>query len=468
MNKTTGFLKYQRQDVKKIEPSIRLKNWNEQIIRQDEGTIKKQAARCMDCGIPFCHSGIKLNNMFSGCPLHNLIPEFNELVFEGKWEEAYHKLIRTSPFPEFTARVCPAPCEGSCTNGLHYEPVTIKNIEYEIIERAFENNLVKPYKGPKKNSKIAIIGSGPAGLSTAYYLNQYGYQCDVYEKEDRIGGLLMYGIPSMKLEKEVIKRRLDILSQSGVNFYTNKEFGKDIILEDIKETYDAVVLAIGAETPRNIEVENNEKIPTYFAMDYLKKTMKNLLNKEEFDIDTKDMNVIVIGGGDTATDCIATAIRQEAASVTQLEILPSKPKKRTNPWPEFPNKLKVDYGQEEAIYLYKDDPRIYETLINKTIESTVQTSKVKWKKINGKYQMDVTQIRNEYPCDIIIIAAGFIGPNKELLDALELSSKHYNTELESVFQCGDMRTGQSLVVQALEEGKQVALEVQKFLEEDNT
>nr|HRM20765.1 glutamate synthase subunit beta [Trichococcus flocculiformis] len=352
MGKITGFKEYSRSNYEKISPEVRIKNWGEMREETSEEKIRTQASRCMSCGIPFCSAGIMLPNGASGCPLHNLIPEWNDMVYRGQWQEAYERLSLTNPFPEFTGRVCPAPCEGSCTVGLIGEPVTISSIEYEIIEHAFQNGWVKPAKAPATGKRVAVVGSGPAGLATAHYLTSVGHAVTVFERSDRPGGLLMYGIPNMKLDKDIIQRRLDILEEAGVTFVCNTEIGKDIAAQELVDTYDAVVLCGGATRARGINVEGNDAKGVHMAMDFLTANTQNILagDPQESKITAKDKHVIVIGGGDTGTDCVGTSIRHGAKSVHQFEIMPQAPDKRdanTNPWPEWPRVCKTDYGQEE-------------------------------------------------------------------------------------------------------------------------
>lgn len=482
MGKITGFLEYERKAHLKRNVKERLTDWNEQTIALDVKTLQEQAARCMDCGIPFCHSGVLLRGMTSGCPLHNLIPEWNDLVYQGKWEAAYKRLAKTNPFPEFTARVCPAPCEGGCTNGLHLEPVSIKSIEYQIIETAFQNGYVKPYSGEKTNKKVAVVGSGPAGLSAAHYLSHVGHDVTVYEKSDRIGGLLMYGIPQMKLEKSTIDRRVTLLEQSGVTFITNTEVGKDIKAEDLEKEFDAVLLATGAEVPRDLHIPGRELGGVHLAMEYLTQTTKHVLDGVDFTIDAKDKNVIIIGGGDTATDCVASCIRQGATSVTQLEIMPKKEDVRdevTNPWPEYPKTNLVDYGQKEAIHVFGDDPRNYLTTATeftgkKGKLTSVKTVDVEWTKDKqGKFNLSfVKNSEKEYPADLVLIAIGFTGPKEEIFKAFEVKHNKrihnpktmtFDTSKDNVFISGDMRRGQSLVVWALQEGKLASKAIDMYL-----
>lgn len=487
MGKATGFLEYQRINPKKRSPEDRIKDWDELRLPQDPEVVKTQGARCMNCGIPFCQGGVLLNGMASGCPLHNLIPEWNELVYKGQWEEAYKRLTRTSPFPEFTSRVCPAPCEGACTEGLIMESVTVNSLEYEIIEKAFASGWVVPKKAKTTGKKIAIVGSGPSGMSAAYYLNAVGHDVTVYERNDRAGGLMMYGIPNMKLEKRVIERRLELLRASGVQFVLNTEIGKDIPAQELVDQYDAVLLCAGASKARGLDVEGKELKGVHFAVDFLAANTKSLLDSKLKDgnyISAKDKNVIIIGGGDTGTDCVATSIRHGCKSVYQFEIMPEPPEKRkeeSNPWPEWPMKLKVDYGQEEAISLYGKDPRNYlistkKIVGNESGEVTeVHTVEVAWVKnpFGRMVPQEVPGSEKVWKADLVLLAMGFLGPEETIPNELKLARdprsnvkaeyEVFKTNVDKVFTAGDMRRGQSLIVWALQEGKLAAREVDKYL-----
>jgi len=507
MGKAAGFLEYERIDPKKRAPQERLKDWQELRLPREPEVIKAQGARCMNCGVPFCQGGVLLKGMVSGCPLHNLIPEWNELVYRGQWEEAYKRLSRTSPFSEFTSRVCPAPCEGACTEGHIMESVTINAIEYDIIEKAFAEGWVKPKKGKATGKKVAVVGSGPAGLSTAYYLTAVGHEVTVYERADRPGGLLMYGIPNMKLDKKVVERRIKLLQESGVQFILNTEVGVDIPAQELLDKYDAVVLCIGATKARGINVEGNNLKGVHYAVDFLKANTKCLLEgsleeklagereekieaedkieegKCEF-ISAKGKNVIIIGGGDTGTDCVATALRHGCKSVYQFEIMPQPPSKRnktTNPWPEWPVKLKVDYGQEEAISIYGQDPRHYLINTKKIVGNEkgevkeVHTVEIKWvKDSQGRMvPQEVPGTEKVWEADLVLLAMGFLGPEDTIPNELKLERdarsnikaefEEFQTNVEKVFVAGDARRGQSLVVWALQEGKLAASEVDKYL-----
>jgi glutamate synthase (NADPH/NADH) small chain len=487
MGKVTGFLEYGRVDPPKRLPLDRIRDYDEIRQSQDESAIKIQGARCMNCGVPFCSGGVLLNGMVSGCPLHNLIPEFNELVYKGQWHEAYRRLIRTNPFPEFTSRVCPAPCEGSCTEGYILEAVAISSLEYQIIEKAFAQGWVEAVQSLPSGKQVAIVGSGPAGLACAYYLNLVGHDVTVYERSDRAGGLLLYGIPNMKLDKRIVERRIDLLKRSGIKFILNTEVGKDVSAKSLATSYDALILCGGATQGRTLDVIGNDAKGIYPAVAFLQANTKNLLHKRGASrslIDAQDKHVIVIGGGDTGTDCVATALRQGCASVVQFEILPSPSKERnikSNPWPEWPRKLKTDYGQEEAIAVYGVDPRKY-LIATKRIETDesghvvgVQSIDVTWEKdADGHYfSKETAGSERSWKADVVLLAMGFAGPESLISDELQLlrdpRSNYkaeygtFKTNLENVFTAGDMRRGQSLVVWAIQEGKLAAREVDRFL-----
>jgi glutamate synthase (NADPH) small chain len=487
MGKATGFLEYKRIDPKKRTPVERIKDWDEIRLAREPEIIKNQGARCMNCGIPFCHGGVLLSGMASGCPLHNLIPEWNELIYQGQWEDAYKRLTRTSPFPEFTSRVCPAPCEGACTEGHIMESVTINSLEYEIIEKAFAEGWVTPKKGKETGKTIAIVGSGPSGLSAAYYLRAVGHDVTVYERDDRAGGLMMYGIPNMKLDKRIIERRLELLRKSGIRFVLNTEVGKDISAKELVDTNDAVLLCTGATKARGLDVDGKDLRGVHYAVDFLKANTKSLLDsnlqKGNF-ISAQGKNVIIIGGGDTGTDCVATSIRHGCESVYQFEIMPEPPDKRieeSNPWPEWPKKLKVDYGQEEAISLYGKDPRNYLISTKKIVGNEngevmeVHTVEVTWEKdASGRMLFkEVSGSEKVWKADLVLLAMGFLGPEDTLPNELKLERDSrsnikaayelFETNVEKVFTAGDMRRGQSLIVWALQEGKLAAREVDRYL-----
>ena len=481
MGKITGFLEYERDEKKRIDPLKRIQNFDEFYIPLSEEKRKEQAARCMNCGVPFCQSGMILSGMMTGCPLNNLIPEWNDAIYNDNIESALARLLKTNNFPEFTGRVCPALCEAACVNGRDGKSVTCHDNELYIIETAYKNGLIKP-NPPKVRSgkKVAVIGSGPSGLATADCLNKRGHTVTVFEKNDRIGGLLMYGIPNMKLDKKVIERKLAIMREEGVEFKVNADVGNTVKADEILENYDAVILCCGANEARDINVKGRDSEGIYFAVDFLTANTKSLLNSGFADkkyVDTKDKNVVIVGGGDTGNDCLGTAIRHGAKSVIQLEMMPKPPEKRTknNAWPEFPRILKTDYGQEEAIAVFGADPRIYDTTVKEIISEDGRLKAIKTVKVEfsgGK----LTEIKNSekvIDADIMIIAAGFVGTKKYLPNAfgVELTARNavktdenkVATNVPKVFTAGDMHIGQSLVVRAIAEGRKCAKEVDKFL-----
>jgi glutamate synthase (NADPH/NADH) small chain len=441
----------------------------------------------MDCGIPFCHTGTLISGMASGCPVHNLIPEWNDLVFRGLWHEALDRLHKTNNFPEFTGRVCPAPCEGSCTLGIISPPVTIKNIECAIIDKGWDEGWVLP-SAPKVRTgkRVAVIGSGPAGLSAAAQLNAAGHQVTVYERADRPGGLLMYGIPNMKLDKKaVVQRRLKLMEQEGIKFICNANVGDNVEPQIFLKEFDATVICTGATKPRDLPIEGRDLKGVHFAMEYLAGNTKALLNggPDSAAISAKDKHVVVIGGGDTGTDCVGSSIRQGCKSVTQIEILPKPPLQRTadNPWPEWPKTYKMDYGQEEAAAKQGADPRVYVTTVKKFVgdaEGRVKelvTVQIKWDKNEKGQFVPVEQAGTEkvVPAQLVLLAMGFLGPEQAILDELKIErdartnikAEHekYTTNLKGVFAAGDCRRGQSLVVWAINEGRGAAREADRYL-----
>lgn len=488
MGKPTGFLEYERKIGLNVEPKDRLKNYNEfhKSLSLEEQSI--QGARCMDCGVPFCQCGTLFSGMVSGCPLHNLIPEWNDLVYKGKWDLAYKRLSKTNPFPEFTGRVCPAPCEAGCTLGINGPSVTIKENERAIIDTAFKNNKVTANPPLKRTGKkVAVIGSGPAGLSAADTLNKCGHKVTVYERNDRLGGLLMYGIPNMKLDKEIILRRIGLMAEEGVKFITNADVGNNYKVDELIDEYDAIILATGASNPRDLNAEGRNKAKgIYFAVDFLKANTKSLLDSNHEDnnyISAKDKNVIVIGGGDTGTDCVGTCLRHGCKSLVQLEIMP-KPlndRSESNPWPEWPKTLKVDYGQEEFIDLYGNDPREYLTTVtgidtdNEGNIKCVHTVKVEWKKDSEEriYPSNIMGSEKTYEADIVLLAMGFTGSESYIKEAFKVefnsrnnvnaNSMDFKTNIHKIFTAGDARIGQSLVVTAISEGIKCGLKVNEFL-----
>ena len=487
MGKPTGFLEYARELPTELTPSDRLRNWDEFHLPMPDEKVQTQGARCMDCGTPFCHTGTIISGMASGCPINNLIPEFNDLVYRGLWREALERLHKTNNFPEFTGRVCPAPCEGSCVLGINNPPVTIKNIEYSIIDKGWQEGWITPELPAKRTGKkVAIIGSGPAGLSAAAQLNKAGHWVTVYERADRPGGLLMYGIPNMKLDKEgVVLRRLNVLEAEGVTFVCNTEVGKDLPVETLLKDFDAVILCTGATKPRDLPIEGRSLRGIHFAMDFLTANTKAILDqsqKEDF-ISAEGKDVVIIGGGDTGTDCVGTSLRHGCKSLVQLEIMPKPPQERAanNPWPEWPKVYKLDYGQEEAEAVFGSDPRVYlRTATHFEGDETAQvkavhTVEVQWEK-NEKGQFIPKQIPGTekiLPAQLVLLAMGFLGPEEPLLAALKLERDgrgnvkadygQYETSLPGVFAAGDCRRGQSLVVWAFNEGRGAAKACDRYL-----
>ena len=487
MGKPTGFLDFNRELPTDRPPLERVADWKEFHHHMPEGEVKKQGARCMDCGIPFCHTGQLVSGMASGCPIHNLIPEWNDLVYRGLWKEALERLHKTNNFPEFTGRVCPAPCEGSCVLGINAPPVTIKHIECAIADNGWANGWIKP-EPPKKRTgkKVAVVGSGPAGLSAGAQLNQAGHLVTVFERADRPGGLLMYGIPNPKLDKnEVVMRRIQQLEAEGVRFVCNTEVGRDYPADKLLKEFDAVILATGATKPRDLPVPGREYEGVHFAMEFLTANTRSLLDghKNGNYIDATGKDVVVIGGGDTGTDCVATSIRHGCRSLVQVEILPKPPLERAadNPWPEWPKVYKLDYGQEEAAAKFGADPRIYLTTAAK-FESdghgrvkAVHTVEVQWER-NEKGQFIPKHIpgtEKVLPAQLVLLAMGFLGPEQPLLEELGVERdarsnakadfEKYVTNHPKIFACGDCRRGQSLVVWAFNEGRGAARECDRFL-----
>lgn len=484
MAKPTGFLEYQRVDNYSIKPQQRILNFDEFHQSLNPSLRKQQGARCMNCGVPFCQSAISIKGTVSGCPLHNLIPEWNDEIYRGNEKQALARLLKTNCFPEFTGRVCPALCEKACVCGLNDDPVTIKDNELYIIETAFKNSLIKAnLPSFRTGKKVAVIGSGPAGLTVAYQLNQKGHEVTVYEKEDRLGGLLMYGIPNMKLDKKIIERRIQLMKEEGIIFITNKNVGVDLTKEELLLNYDAIVLCCGAKQARDLKVPGRNSKGIYLAVDFLASTTKALLDntyeKGNY-ISAKDKYVVVVGGGDTGNDCVATAIRHGCISVTQLEMMPQLPSTRTKeePWPQWPHVNKIDYGQEESMEIFHHDPRLYKTTVKECIDEKGQLKAVKIVNIeinNGKI-IEVEGSQKIIKADLLLIAAGFTGIDLELKNTFNLQTTakntiatkqfSYQTTDDKIFVAGDSRRGQSLVVWAIMEGNECANEVNEYLMKD--
>ena len=487
MGKPTGFIEYLRELPVDRAPLQRIGDWKEFHPHLEEKRLRQQGARCMDCGVPFCHTGKLISGMASGCPINNVIPEWNDLVYRGLWREALDRLHMTNNFPEFTGRVCPAPCEGSCVLGINEPPVTIKNIEAEIIDRGWEEGWVLPEQPKGRTGKrVAVIGSGPAGLAAAEQLNRAGHLVTVLERDDRPGGLLMYGIPNMKLDKrEVVMRRLDLMEQSGIKFLCDANVGENVEAQLLLRDFDATVICTGATQPRDLPVEGRGLGGVHFAMEYLTASTRALLGggPDSSPIHARGKDVVVIGGGDTGTDCVGTALRQGCRSVTQIEIMARPPVERTadNPWPEWPKVYKLDYGQEEAAAKYGADPRVYLTTVKKFVGDTegrlkeLVTVQVRWER-NDKGQflpVEVPGTEQVRPAQLALLAMGFLGPEQGLLKDLGLESdarsnvraEHgsFATNLKGVFAAGDCRRGQSLVVWAINEGRGAARECDRWL-----
>ena len=486
MGKPTGFIEYLRELPLDRTAVERIRDWNEFHLHLDEKKLQEQGARCMDCGIPFCHTGTLISGMASGCPINNLIPEWNDLVYRGLWHEALERLHKTNNFPEFTGRVCPAPCEGSCVLGINEPPVTIKNIECSIVDKGWAEGWVTAEPpAVRTGKKVAVVGSGPAGLCAAAQLNRAGHAVTVFERADRIGGLLMYGIPNMKLDKEIVQRRVDLLAKEGVTFLTNTEVGKNYPAEKLLKEFDAVVICTGATKARDLPIEGRPLKGIHFAMEFLQANTRSLLDKHQNGnfISAKGKDVVVIGGGDTGTDCVGTSMRHVCKSLVQLEILPCPPADRAkdNPWPEWPKVYKLDYGQEEAAAKFGGDPRVYLTTATKFAGDEqghvkeVHTVQIEWSK-NEKGQFvpkEVAGTQKVLPAQLVLLAMGFLGPEQPLLEQLGVARDgrsnaqaeygKYATNVKGVFAAGDARRGQSLVVWAFNEGRGAARECDRYL-----
>jgi glutamate synthase (NADPH/NADH) small chain len=486
MGKPTGFLDYAREPLHDRPPLERVRDWSEMHLGSAEQTLREQAGRCMDCGVPFCHTGKLLAGMASGCPVNNLIPEWNDLVWRGQWEEAWIRLAKTNNFPEFTGRVCPAPCEGSCTVAIDLPAVNIKMLEEAIADRAFAEGWVVPNPPPVRTGKrVAVVGSGPAGLAAAAQLNKAGHDVTVFERADRIGGLLVYGIPNMKLDKKLVERRVKLLADEGVKFLTRTEIGKDLPADQLLRDYEAVVLCGGATHARDLPVEGRSLFGIHPAMEFLTANTRSLLDTRHADgkyISAKDKHVVVIGGGDTGTDCVGTALRHGARSLTQLEILPRPPEVRApdNPWPQWPKTYKLDYGQEEAKALWGKDPRVYGVMTKRFMGDKDRNVRellyveVEWVKgPDGRFgPREIPGSETVIPADLVLLAMGFTGPEKPLLQQLGVKVDDRGnvwtdatrmTSVPGVFAAGDMSRGQSLVVWAIREGRSAAQHVDRYL-----
>ncbi|QHE52746.1 glutamate synthase subunit beta [Pontibacillus sp. HMF3514] len=486
MGKATGFMEIAREEATKRNPGERIKDWNEYVAPFSDEELKRQGARCMDCGTPFCHTGMEIKGVATGCPINNLIPEWNDLVYRGRWKEALEKLQKTNNFPEFTGRVCPAPCEGGCTLAISDPAVAIKDIERTIIDKGFENGWITPRIPEDRTGKsIAVIGSGPAGLAAADQLNQAGHSVTVYERSNRAGGLLTYGIPNMKLEKEIVQRRIDLLEQEEIHFVTNTEVGKDITAEELQNQHDAVILCTGAQKQRDMNIPGRDSKGIHYAMDYLTASTQKLFNEDTQDqyINVEGKDVIVIGGGDTGADCVATALRQKCKSVVQFGKHPQKPLKRTedNLWPEPPDVYTLDYAYKEAEGEFGKDPRRYSIQTKEFIKDengdlkelhTIQLEKVKDEN-RGFVHREIPGTEQVWPAQHVFIAIGFEGPEQPVLkhfgvntterSCVDAKYGEYTTNVEGVFSAGDARRGQSLIVWAINEGREVAREVDEYL-----
>ncbi|MBI2913425.1 MAG: glutamate synthase subunit beta [Chloroflexi bacterium] len=515
MGKPTGFMEYVRELPEDRVPEERVADWNEFRLPFEDEKLQTQAARCMDCGVPFCHTGALLNGMAAGCPLHNLVPEFNDLVYRGLWKQALQRLRRTNSFPEFTGRVCPAPCEGSCCLGAQESPVTIKNIEYAIVERGFMRGWMTPRVPAHRTGKrVAVVGSGPSGLACADQLNQAGHSVTVYERADRPGGLLMYGIPNMKLDKGVVRRRVELMAAEGVQFVTGTEIGVNYPADRLLAEHDAVVLCGGATKPRDLPIEGRDLQGIHFAVDFLRANTQRIMggqgtgNREQgtgnsekreerseraealstqhsalSTLTASGKDVVVIGGGDTGTDCVGTSLRHGCRSVVQFEILEKPPESRqpNNPWPEWPRVLKTDYGQEEARALQGQDPRVFCINTTKIVGDErghvkeLHTVQVEWVRgANGRpFPKPIPGTEKVWPAQLVLLCLGFLGPEDTVLGQLAVERDErsnaktprdgHATNVAGVFAAGDMRSGQSLVVWAIHEGRAAAKEVDEYL-----
>ncbi|MDV6033958.1 MAG: glutamate synthase subunit beta [Phycisphaera sp. RhM] len=481
MGKPTGFKEFDRKKVPWRLPVVRLNDYDEIYTEHKIDHLREQGARCMDCGVPFCQSG-------TGCPIDNLIPEWNDLVYNNRWKEAIERLHKTNNFPEFTGRTCPAPCEGSCVLGINHPPVTIKNIENAIVDRAWEEGWIVPEPPESRTGKsVAIVGSGPAGLTAADQLNKAGHSVTVYERANRIGGLLQYGIPNMKLSKEAVQRRVDKMSAEGIKFVTGVNVGVDVDPKELVNDSDAVLLACGATKPRDLPIPNRDAKGVHFAMEFLTANTRQSVHGETLGdgfISAEGKDVIVIGGGDTGTDCIATSLRHGCRSLVNFELLPKPPQERApdNPWPEWPRIFRVDYGHEEAEAKFGRDPREYQILSKEFVVDDagelagIKTVEVEWTKdASGKWQMaEVEGSEKQWPAQLILLSMGFLGPEQYVPESLGMETDprsnfkaehgQFATNIDKVFAAGDCRRGQSLVVWAINEGRGAARAIDLFLQ----
>lgn len=487
MGKPTGFMDYERHSRSERDPAKRTDDWDIYTIPLEEAELKRQGARCMDCGIPTCHTGTMINGMTSGCPVHHLIPEWNDLVFQGQWEEALKREHKMNNFPEFTGLACPAPCEGACVLGINEPPVAIRSIELEIINKGFKEGWVQP-EPPKTRTdkKVAVVGSGPAGLACAAQLNKAGHHVTVFERHDRVGGLLTYGIPEMKLPYSVVERRVKILEEEGITFITNTEVGKDYPISSLQSEFDAVVLCGGATKARDVDVEGRELKGIHYAMDFLHANTKSLLDSNLEDgqyISAKDKDVVVIGGGDTGVDCLATSLRHKCKSLTQFDIYEKRGEVRAldNPWPQWPVIHRVEYGQKEAAAVFGEDPRAYAVMTKKFVgDENGHVKEIHTINVETITDENGQRIRKEipgtekvWPAQLVLLAIGFSGPEQDFLQKMNVEIDGYSnvkaeygkykTNIEGVFAAGDMRRGQSLIVWAINEGREAARECDRYL-----
>ena len=479
-------MEIQRENNPALEPCERIKNFSEFHPPLDKEKRQRQGARCMNCGVPFCQSGAQFGGMYSGCPLHNLIPEWNDEIYMGNWKQALSRLRKTNNFPEFTGRVCPALCEAACTCGLYDTPVTVHENELAIIEEGYRNGWITPrVPSVRSGKRVAVVGSGPSGLAVADQLNQRGHTVVVFERDQRPGGLLMYGIPNMKLEKAVIDRRVKLMEAEGVEFRCGVNVGVDVTAAELDGEFDAVVLCCGSKQPRDLKVSGRDAGGVYFAVDFLSDTTRRLIGEADHGAPSAaGKNVIIVGGGDTGNDCVGTSIRQGCKSVIQLEMMPKAPDERAanNPWPQWPKVCKVDYGQQESIAVFGRDPRIYQITVKELLKDDagnlreVVTVRLEPKKDEQTGRMAMVEIPGSeevFPCELLLIAAGFVGCEGYSADAFGadrnqrgcISSEegHYKTSADKVFTAGDAHRGQSLVVWAIAEGRACAREVDEYL-----